>query len=95
MIKYIFKKYNLEKNTYFILIDLSYFYYVNMLRSNCDNYKIQFDFQKNVRLKDNINAEVFIPKNERSYVFLNELEPIYIDKNKDTLLNILIKKSKK
>ena len=66
MIKYIFKKYNLEKNTYLILIDLSYFYCVNMLRSNCDNYKIQFDFQKNVRLKDNINAEVFIPKNEKS-----------------------------
>ena len=30
-------------------------------------------------------------KMRRSYVFLNELEPIYIDKNKeDTLLNILI-----
>ena len=50
-----------------------------------------FNFFTNKIEVNNLSEEIFIPKNEDSYIFLNESEAIYIDRKKENLIKYLEK----
>lgn len=71
--------------------DLNKMYCFFLEQKNCIEKKSGFNFFTNEIETTNLSEEIFLPKDVDSYIFLDQSIAIYIDREKENLLNFLKK----
>tara|TARA_Y100001970_G_C14243671_1_gene866495 strand:+ start:2493 stop:4232 length:1740 start_codon:yes stop_codon:yes gene_type:complete len=69
--------------------DLNEMYCFFLEKTNCSQKKSGFNFFMNTEKINNLTEEIFLPKRKDSYIFLSESEHIYIDREKENLIDFL------